>query len=86
MVSKMQFYLADVEAFLRPLVVIPDMGGNSNDYFLLKSRQDWRERFIDYLEAPNHEYPMEVIDWMNYFEITQYLWQFNCSCFIIKKN
>ena len=62
MVSKMQFYLADVEAFLRPLVVIPDMGGNSNDYFLLKSRQDWRERFIDYLEAPNHEYPMEVID------------------------
>jgi len=35
---------------------------NSNDYFLLKSRQDWRERFIDYLEAPNHEYPMEVID------------------------
>jgi len=59
---------------------------NSNDYFLLKSRQDWRERFIDYLEAPNHEYPMEVIDWMNSFEITQYLLQFNCSCIIIKKN
>jgi len=36
MVSKLKFYLADVEAFASPLlVVIPDMGGNANDYFLL---------------------------------------------------
>ena len=62
MVSKMQFYLADVEAFTSPLVVIPDMGGNANDYFLLRSRQEWSDRFIKYLEAPIREFPMEVID------------------------
>jgi len=63
MVSKMQFYLADVEAFTSPLlVVIPDMGGNANDYFLLRSRQEWSDRFIKYLEAPIRDFPMEVLD------------------------
>jgi len=63
MVSRMQFYLADVEAFLTsPLVVIPDMGGNANDYFLLRSLEEWSDGFIKYLEAPIKEFPMEVLD------------------------
>ena len=33
------YFAVDVEAFASPLVVIPDMGGNANDYFLLRSRQ-----------------------------------------------
>jgi len=62
MVSKLKFYLADVEAFLSPLVVIPDMGGNANDYFLLRSRQEWSDRFVRYLETSNNEYLMDVLD------------------------
>ena len=31
----MQFYLADVEAFTSPLVVIPDMGGNAQSRIAL---------------------------------------------------
>jgi len=62
MVSKLKFYLADVEAFASPLVVIPDMGGNANDYFLLRSRQEWSQRFVRFLETSNHHYPMDVLD------------------------
>ena len=50
-VSRQTFYLAPVEAFLDPLVVIPDIGGEPNAYFILKSRAKWRELFIKWLEA-----------------------------------
>ncbi len=50
-VSKQTFYLATVEAFMEPLVVIPDIGGEPNAYFILKSRPKWRELFITWLEA-----------------------------------
>jgi hypothetical protein len=29
----LKFYLADVEAFSAPMVVIPDIGGDPNAYF-----------------------------------------------------
>ena len=50
MVSKLQLYLANVEALVKPLVVIPDIGGQANDYLMLKSRQEWRENFYQVLE------------------------------------
>jgi hypothetical protein len=59
MVSKQTFYLADVEAFLEPLVVIPDQGGEPTVYFMLKSRSEWRKLFSEWLEMP-HKY--DVID------------------------
>jgi len=52
-VAKRKFYLADVEAFLQPIVVIPDVGGAPNAYFWCKSRSQWREDFVNWLrEAP----------------------------------
>jgi hypothetical protein len=33
---KLKFYLADVEAFSAPMVVIPDIGGDPNAYFYVK--------------------------------------------------
>jgi hypothetical protein len=49
-VSHLKFYLADVEAIVRPLAVIPDIGGQSNDYFIVKDRESWTEDFIAFLE------------------------------------
>jgi len=54
--------LANVEAFVKPLVVIPDIGGQANDYLMLKSRQEWRELFIKYLNDSKGLYPMDDID------------------------
>jgi hypothetical protein len=50
-VTKGKYYLADVEAFVEPLVVVADIGGKRNDFFVLKSRQKWRQNFIDWLES-----------------------------------
>jgi hypothetical protein len=44
-----KYYLADVEGFISPTVVIPDLGGQTNDYFVLKAREDWKEVFTKWL-------------------------------------
>jgi hypothetical protein len=52
-VTKLKFYLADVEAFVAPLVVVPDIGGEPNAYFLCKSRELWRKDFEEWLDSPH---------------------------------
>ena len=54
-VTKLQFYLADVEAFSEPVVVIPDIGGAANRYLQLKKRNTWREDFAAWLDIMEHE-------------------------------
>ena len=49
-VVKLRFYLADVESFHEPAVVVPDIGGPANRYFLMKSRSKWAEAFGKWLE------------------------------------
>ena len=49
-VTKLQFYLADCEAFVEPIVIIPDIGGKPNAYFLDKNQTQWREDFMEWLE------------------------------------
>ena len=44
-VSHFKFHLADVDAFVKPIVVIPDIGGPANDHFLLRDRDKWKEDF-----------------------------------------
>jgi len=41
MVTKLTFFLADVEAIVRPLAVIPDIGGLPNAYFWVKDQESW---------------------------------------------
>jgi hypothetical protein len=50
------FYLADVEAFVEPIAVIPDVGGNINSYLQLRRRCYWREDFIKWLKRPYEEW------------------------------
>jgi hypothetical protein len=44
-----KYYLADVEGFKNMTVVIPNLGGQTNDYFVLKSWEDWKEVFTKWL-------------------------------------
>lgn len=50
---KRKFFLADVEAFQKPIVVVPNIGGKSRrDYFIVKQRGEWVEMFEDWLDDP----------------------------------
>lgn len=50
-----KFYLADTEAFLHPLVVIPDLDNDiQNRYFRIARRTDWAHFFESWVRA-NHE-------------------------------
>ena len=51
-VSHNKFYLADVEAIVKPIAVIPDIGGPPNAYFVVKDRETWRTDFMEFLERP----------------------------------
>jgi len=46
----LRFYLANVEAFVRPIAVIPDLGGAPNAYFWVKDRDSWAIDFTGFLE------------------------------------
>jgi hypothetical protein len=54
-VNKLQFYLADTDAFVEPVCVVPDIGGGVTDYFAVKSRVQWKEDFEDWLETPDRQ-------------------------------
>jgi len=46
------FYLADVEAFVEPVVVVPDVGSvDSGRYFMVTPRQEWANIFAEWLKA-----------------------------------
>jgi hypothetical protein len=58
-VSKLKFYLADVEAFHWPVVVVPDVDGDANRYLLVKNRGQWVEDFEKWLDRPYEHIPNE---------------------------
>ena len=49
-VTKLKFYLADVEAFHGTATVVPHIGGPNNHYFSLASRETWKKEFTLWLE------------------------------------
>jgi hypothetical protein len=51
-VSKLKFYLAPVEAFVEPAVVVPNIGGKNNSYLWLTGRHNWRNLFVAWLHKP----------------------------------
>lgn len=47
--------MADVEAFLQPITVIPDIGNeNKLRYLQVKARNEWAASFTKWLEDPHH--------------------------------
>ena len=55
-VTSLVFYLADVEAFVEPVAVVPDIGGPPNRYFAVKARAEWAADFELFLEDDHEEY------------------------------
>ena len=58
-VTRLQYYLADVEAFEGTCAVIPDIGGNKNAYFEVQARSTWAEKFTDWLMQDYEEFSDE---------------------------
>ena len=54
-VTGRQFYLADVEAFVGPCSVIPNIGGAPNEYLQVKPRREWAKMFASWLQKPHKE-------------------------------
>ena len=50
-VRKRTFYLANTDAFEDPCCVIPDLGGPTNRYFVVKPRNSWAAEFVQWVEA-----------------------------------
>ena len=50
----LKFCLANVEAFVRPVAVIPDIGGPANAHFELKERSKWKLDFAQWLREPHN--------------------------------
>ena len=60
-VDDLKFYLANVEAFLEPAIVVPDVGGPKNGYFWIAARSTWPEYFTSWLDFVPPEGQEEVI-------------------------
>ena len=59
--SQRSFFLADTEAFLDPCCVIPDIGGPSCRYFVVRPRNQWAERFEKWVNLPHTLDEMEEL-------------------------
>ena len=54
-----RFYLADVEAILEAITVVPDVGHeNKLRYFHVKPRKDWAAQFMQWIEMPHNQDPL----------------------------
>ena len=53
-ITKRRFYLADVDAIVSPVCVVPDIG-TKEGYFVVKPRSEWVDIFIDWARAPPEE-------------------------------
>jgi hypothetical protein len=58
------FYLANTTAFVRPCVVIADVGetGVRNRYFHVLPRTEWANEFVKWIERPHKEDDMHEED------------------------
>jgi hypothetical protein len=61
-VHDLQFFLADVEAFVEPAIVVPDIGGKPNSYLLVINKSHWRAKFEEWLDAPHDLDEMDPIE------------------------
>ena len=56
-----RFYLVDTEAFKDPITVIPNIGSESNnEYLLMTSRRQWAQDFMNWLDMPHHHDTVEM--------------------------
>jgi hypothetical protein len=56
-VSSLKIYLADIQSFSELVVVVPDVGGLTNRYLVLRNRSYWKEDFTAWLDKPLERFP-----------------------------
>ena len=61
-VARKKFYLADTEAFLDPCCTVPDVGGPTNRYFVVKPRNQWAKEFIRWIQDEHKLDTMDKLD------------------------
>jgi len=61
-VLERKFYLADVDAITRTCCAVPNIGGPTNSYFLVKPRSEWHQEFVCWLEKPHSDDKMDFSD------------------------
>jgi hypothetical protein len=60
-VIERRFYLADVESFVGPLVVIPNVGCKPKcKYFVMTPKAEWSEQFARWIEMDHKDDAMEM--------------------------
>ena len=55
------FYLADTNAFVSPLAVVPDLGGPKNRFFVMEPRDKWVDFFEAWVNLPHTHHKMDPI-------------------------
>jgi hypothetical protein len=50
--NRAQILFGRCGSFVEPVVVIPDIGGAANEYFVVKNRDAWKQDFEEWLEHP----------------------------------
>ena len=53
-VLEREFLLADTNAFVSPLAVVPDLGGPKNRFFVMKPRAEWVDLFVKWANDPHN--------------------------------
>ena len=60
-VAVRKYYLVDVETFMDPIVVIPNIGAQPKcKYLLMTPRAQWSEQFVEWIKAPHEEDRVEM--------------------------
>jgi hypothetical protein len=59
-VNSRKFYVVDVETFMDPLVVIPDIG-TPDQYLMMKPRATWADDFVSWIELPHRHDKIEML-------------------------
>jgi hypothetical protein len=57
--NRAQILFGRCGSFVEPVVVIPDIGGAANEYFVVKNRDAWKQDFEEWLETSN---PTHIYD------------------------
>ena len=55
-----RYYLEDVDAFLRPIVVIPNIGGDPNSYLEKALKTEWAEQFALWIDMDHKNDVLEM--------------------------
>jgi hypothetical protein len=55
-----KYFLVDVESFVAPVCMVPDMGGRQDGYFRMLPRSEWLELYKKWIRAP-HEKVNEIL-------------------------